>query len=229
MVTTFKYDLLSISLITENYEKTENNLRKMKKKIFLVLGVALFGLIALSTVAAAAPTNDTPNYSNYAIGVSWWGSGGGDTGTGPDIDESDLQVGDLICQTGKYDWLIPGRYSHVQIYIGGGQVVEADPDNGVNYSPVTDGDVYRVSTSWSIKQDAADWAEDKVGLSYDFWLVSKQINGNSYYCSELCWGAYLSAGGPDIDQNPGWSWTYANGVAPTECADDSDTSLVGTL
>lgn len=204
----------------------------MKKKTFAIFAFILFGIVVFSTVAvAAAPTETNDDYVlpvAVSIGVSW-SSGGGGTGEGDPIDVGDLQIGDLICQTGKYDWLIPGRYSHVQMYVGNGQVVEADPDNGVHYSPVSDGDVYRVSTSQGVRQSAANWAEGKVGLSYDFWLVSKQVNGNSYYCSELCWGAYLSAGGPDIDQNPGWSWTYANGVAPTECADDGNTYLVGTL
>jgi uncharacterized protein YycO len=86
-----------------------------------------------------------------------------------------------------------------------------------------------VSTSWSVRQAAADWAESKVGLSYDYWLFGKQVDGNSYYCSELTWGAYLASGGPDIDQNPGWSWSYAGGVAPTECADDGDTYYIGSL
>ena len=185
----------------------------MKRKTYLFLAIAVIGLISVSTIAAIAPasTADDANISSSSV---------------------NLQVGDLICQYGKKDDgfdYIPGRFNHIQIYVGNGWVVEANPGDGVHYSQVSTGEVYRVSTSWSVKQAAADWAESKVGLNYDYWLFGKQVDGNSYYCSELTWAAYLSTGGPDIDQNPGWTWSYSGGVAPTECADDGDTYFVGTL
>ncbi len=139
-----------------------------------------------------------------------------------------LQVGDIICQDGKLNWLIPGRYSHCQIYIGWGWVVESDTA-GVHYSRVSDGDVYRVRTSSSVKSRAVSFARARIGLRYDYWLVSKQVYGSKYYCSELIWAGYLANGGPDIDRNPGWSWKYARGVAPAEVADDRDTYYVGAL
>ena len=146
-----------------------------------------------------------------------------------------LEVGDIICVKGD-GWLadlIPGRYDHTQIYIGNGQVIEAHgvgDELGVHYgTPQEGGDVFRVTASADVKQKAVDWTISKVGLPYNYWLFSKRINANSYYCSELNWAAYLEAGGPDIDQNEGWSWTYFNAVAPTEVADDDNTYYVGTL
>ena len=63
----------------------------------------------------------------------------------------------------------------------------------------------------------------------DYAEISKQMIGNRYYCSELDWAGYKAVGGPDIDQNPGWSWTYFGAVAPTEIADDGNTYYVGAL
>ena len=142
-----------------------------------------------------------------------------------------LQVGDIICQraSDKKGALIPGRYSHSQFFIGGNNIVEAQPSGGVHYDVITNGEVYRVSTSSTVKNNAVNWAKTQVGKPYDYWLVSKQVYGSSYYCSEQIWAAYKANGGPDIDQNPGWSWTYANGVAPTELADDGNTYYVGSF
>ena len=142
-----------------------------------------------------------------------------------------LQVGDIICHrpSDKKGGLIPGRYSHAQIYVGNGKVVESNPGSGVHYSSISYGEVYRVSTSSSKKSGATNFAKAQVGKNYDYWLVSKQVYGSRYYCSEVIWAGYKHVGGPDIDQNPGWSWTYANGVAPTELADDGDTYYVGSF
>ena len=150
----------------------------------------------------------------------------------PTVSGVSLQIGDIICVMGdgKLGGLIPGRYDHTQIYIGNGQVIDANPGAGVAYStPRAGGHVYRVQASSSVKQAAVDWTITKVGLNYDYYLLSKQVIGSRYYCSELNWAAYKACGGPDIDQNPGWSWTYFNAVAPTEIADDGNTYYVGTV
>jgi uncharacterized protein YycO len=54
----------------------------------------------------------------------------------------------------------------------------------------------------------------------------KEVYGNSYYCSELIWAAYLVARGPDIDQHIGYYWKYGFNVTPQEIADDGDTCQV---
>ncbi len=115
------------------------------------------------------------------------------------------------------------------------QMVEAWKD-GVRVVPVSmarnadEVAVYRVSTSSNVKSAAVNWALTKVGYPYDYkWLTyigGKEVYGKSYYCSELIWAAYKAVGGPDIDQNPGWSWKYGYNVAPQELADDGDTYLV---
>jgi len=141
-----------------------------------------------------------------------------------------LQVGDIIAQINPKKIIIPGTYKHVQIYIGNGQVVEADPSGGVHYSAISTGArVERVSTSSTVKTNAVNWAKTKVGCSYNYNLVTKHLSGSSWYCSELAWAAYKNNGGPDIDANPGYHWLYQNAVAPQEVVDDADTYNVGSF
>jgi uncharacterized protein YycO len=163
------------------------------------------------------------------------------SGNGNNLDLSKLQVGDIIECHGCIGWLgnivanIVGYYHHSAMYIGNGYMVEAWKE-GVRVVPVdmvNNADaaaIYRVKTSSATKIAAVNWALTKVGYPYDYkWLTyigGKEVYGSSYYCSELIWAAYLAVGGPDIDQNPGWSWRYGFNVAPQELADDGDTYLV---
>ena len=148
-----------------------------------------------------------------------------------------LQVGDILLVRDNGDFfslLIPGPWKHSMVYVGNGKVVEAC-EYGVITSSVSKfygkADVYRVSTSSSIKQAAVNFANSKLGCGYDvIWLTyigGKQVNGINYYCSELCWAAY-KAQGVDIDQNPGWNWSYGYNVCSCEIAWDSQTYMVGT-
>ncbi len=162
-------------------------------------------------------------------------------GDGNNLNLGVLQPGDIILCRGCAGWLedkfgnIVGYWHHAAMYIGNGKMVEAWKD-GVRVVPVDmvrnadEVAVYRVKTSDSIKAKAVNFALSKVGLPYDYqWLTyvgGKEVYGKSYYCSELIWAAYLASGGPDIDQNPGWSWRYGYSVAPQELADDGDTYLV---
>ncbi|AAB89740.1 YiiX/YebB-like N1pC/P60 family cysteine hydrolase [Archaeoglobus fulgidus] len=163
------------------------------------------------------------------------------TGDGNNLDLSVLQPGDILLCRGCAGWLedtfgnIVGHWHHAAMYIGNGQMVEAWKDGVrvVSVSMARNADevaVYRVKTSNDIKSKAVSWALTKVGLPYDYkWLTyvgGKEVYGKSYYCSELIWAAYKANGGPDIDQNPGWSWRYGYNVAPQELADDGDTYLV---
>jgi len=163
------------------------------------------------------------------------------TGDGNNLDLSVLKPGDIILCRGCAGWLednfgsIVGYWRHAAMYIGNGQMIEAWKD-GVRIVPVdmvrkaSEVGVYRVKTTDTVRINAINWAKTKVGLPYDYkWLTyvgGKEVEGSSYYCSELIWAAYLKAGGPDIDQNPGWSWRYGYNVAPQELADDGDTYLV---
>ncbi len=183
---------------------------------------AAFVLLALAVMPAVALVPDT------------W------VGDGNNLDFSVLQPGDIIACDDCAGWLtaaIPGHYEHVSMYIGNGQMIEAWKD-GVRVVSIdmvhnaNEVAVERVYTSSSIKQAAINWALTKVGYPYDYkWLTyigGKEVYGDSYYCSELIWAAYLAVGGPDIDQNPGWSWTYGYNVAPQEIVDDGDTYRVAT-
>lgn len=185
-------------------------------------------LIALTAINGGV--NNAGNIDSKLVGDTWGGDGN-------NLDLSLLQVGDIIAVSGVIvgDKLMPGHYSHIAMYIGNGKMIEAWK-NGVRVVDISmihnanDAAIYRVKTSSSIKQQAVNWALTKVGLPYDYiWLTyigGKQVNGCCYYCSELAWAAYKAVGGPDIDQNPGWSWTYGYNVAPQEICDDGDTYLV---
>lgn len=87
--------------------------------------------------------------------------------------------------------------------------------------------VLRVNTNDVVRQNAVYFAYQQLGKPYDWggWWT-KEVYGDSYYCSELVWAAYKAAGGPDIDANPGWSWKYLDGVAPQEIYDDGDTYVI---
>jgi uncharacterized protein YycO len=163
------------------------------------------------------------------------------SGDGNNLDLSVLRPGDIILCRGCAGWLeekfgnIVGYWHHAAMYIGNGLMIEAWKD-GVRVVSVSmvrrasEVAVYRVRTTDDIRQRAIQWALTKVGLPYDYkWLTyigGKEVEGPSYYCSELVWAAYKAVGGPDIDQNPGWSWRYGYNVAPQEIADDNDTYLV---
>lgn len=171
----------------------------------------------------------------YALVPEQW------SGDGNNLDLSVLKPGDIILCRGCAGWLldklgfIVGYWQHAAMYIGNGQMIEAWKD-GVRVVPVSmvrnadEVSVYRVATTDAVRTKAIQWALTKVGLPYDYkWLTyvgGKEVEGNSYYCSELIWAAYLKAGGPDIDQNPGWSFRYGYNVAPQELADDGDTYLI---
>ncbi len=154
--------------------------------------------------------------------------------------------GDIILTKGSiFDLLVPGYWTHAEMYIG--YQYRYDPargywhwdyyvvhsnKQGVHYSTWADAvwsadeaAIIRVATSDYYRSLAVSFAESKVGYPYDYWWLSKQVLGSSYYCSELVWAAYKYYG-IDIDANPGWSWTYANGVAPQELYDDGDTYLI---
>lgn len=196
----------------------------MKAKRFLLAIVVFLVAIAL--------------YFGYAIFFAFpkeW------TGDGNSLDLSKLEPGDIIVCHGCSGALISpfldiaGYWHHASMYIGNGKMIEAW-EEGVRVVPVDmvrNADsvaVFRVKTSDEIKQKAIEWSLGKLGLPYDFkWLSyvgGKEIEGDSYYCSELIWAAYLTSGGPDLDQNPGWSWRYGFSVAPDELANDDNVEKI---
>ena len=147
--------------------------------------------------------------------------------------------GDIIIgHNPNSDPLIPGYWTHTGIIayydssIGEWMVIEATFD-GVVLTPLSDFlkrydtvAVLRVATTDTIRWNAVVFAYQQLGKPYDYAWYTKQVYDDKYYCSELVWAAYIAAGGPDIDANPGWTLKYLNGVAPQEVYDDSDTYVV---
>lgn len=108
------------------------------------------------------------------------------------------------------------RWNHAFIYIGGGQIVEANP-TGVEISPVTK----YSSIAWNRHEELSDelrasivaLVKDEVGKPYAFvdiaalvlrilglrfvsdnWLWRKLASKKSWFCSELVSGCYRKAG-----------------------------------
>jgi uncharacterized protein YycO len=135
-----------------------------------------------------------------------------------------LEKGDLILQN-YYEHLIPGPYSHIQLYLGNGIIIESEPGIGVHLNKAKRGDVYRVKGKRDMKEKAIHYAVSKLGAPYNFNFTVKKVDGNCFYCSELVWNAFLSAG-IDLDDHPGFSKIYGSGVFPSEIAEDSDTSFI---
>jgi len=129
----------------------------------------------------------------------------------------DLEPGDLLFVRNSLSNVIPGEWSHIGIYVGNETVVEALP-LGVTYTSLSNWyypdmtwvQVKRVSTSQTVIDKAVSFAENiaDTHASYDYkWLnpleTGKQTNGNSWYCSELVWAAYLTASNGTIDLDSG--------------------------
>ncbi|WP_297062617.1 YiiX/YebB-like N1pC/P60 family cysteine hydrolase [Thermococcus sp.] len=138
------------------------------------------------------------------------------------------------------DLIIPGYWTHTGIiayYDSSAQdwvVVEAW-DNPSEVRTVYLSDflkrydtvaVLRVDTTNEVREAAVRFALQQLGKPYDWGWWTKEVYGDSYYCSELVWASYMAAGGPDIDAHPGFYWEYLWGVAPQEIYDDDDTYVV---
>jgi Uncharacterized distant relative of cell wall-associated hydrolases len=148
-------------------------------------------------------------------------------GDGNTLNLSSLQVGDIIMLHGViFSVPLPSGYiwEHCAIYIGNGEIVEAWSP-AVRILPVSiintasDAAIYRVKTTAAIKQAAVNFAIAQVGKSYDFqWLIppgGKEIDGSTWYCSELIWAAYKKQG-VELDKYPDYNSKYYYNVAPDE-------------
>ncbi|NJE11239.1 YiiX/YebB-like N1pC/P60 family cysteine hydrolase [Thermococcus sp. MAR1] len=187
------------------------------KKVATILGL-LFLAAMLNPVAASSSKGE----ANYWHPYPW-----------------NLVPGDIVIgHNPSSDKYIPGYWTHTGIiayydsYYGEWVVIEAW-ESGIRMVLLSDFlkrydtvAVLRVATSDYVRQNAVYFAYQQLGKPYDWGWWTKQVYGDSYYCSELVWAAYMAAGGPDIDANPGWTWTYLNGVAPQEVYDDGDTYVI---
>jgi len=138
-----------------------------------------------------------------------------------------LKAGDLILQKDNDNPYLDRKYGHSQLYIGYGFVIEAEPPM-VHLDKVSGGTIYRVKTDTLTRSLAVGWAISKLGFPYDYNYTYKEVNGGSYYCSELCWSSY-SIKGINIDASPFWESEFGFGVSVMEIAEDGDTYFVGTI
>jgi hypothetical protein len=189
------------------------------------------------------------------------------------VSTANLLPGDIIVlgTSGTFfDYLIPGRYSHSELYCGvvqsGEQIWDRDfhtwmavgtpyvihstksdnAGNGVGYSKWTEAVnnhadnilVLRVlkangaTLTASERTAVVNSAKSRlaggvdgypIGPAYDINWLSQQEWGDSYYCSELCWAAYKSALGLDLDSNTS---PFGIGVSPDDLWHSQFTSVV---
>ncbi len=152
-------------------------------------------------------------------------------GDGNDLDLNQLQIGDIILFRGGIAEVeeyaiadVVGYWHHAGIYVGNDVYVEATFD-GVIYTHKSviqtsdEAGIYRVTSS-SNRAGAAAFAEEQIGKPYDTQWYNpfingiaggKEVYGDSYYCSEICWAAYMVSDGINLDTD-----AYMRDVAPVE-------------
>lgn len=122
------------------------------------------------------------------------------------------------------------NHGHTGIYYSSTEIVEAaNPDDGVRKAPVSTRKVdsgakiqFVKSTSTTQDTNAANWASNRVGNSYNNYFFSNKSCGDKddYNCSQLVWCAFKTAANLDLDSDGGY------GVYPR---DIRDSNLVGTV
>ena len=122
---------------------------------------------------------------------------------------------------------------HVALFIGDDQFVHVHRLFGVEvrdyeyfltkYAFHTFG--YVLTANCSQKEDAANWAQNKIGQRYQYSTrTSKKGSNNRWYQAELVWAAYYNQG-IDIDKN---GWDDSRLVTIQEIIDDFDTETYTT-
>jgi hypothetical protein len=150
----------------------------------------------------------------------------------------DLLPGDILlgrCRLSLVPSLNPHNgWTHVALYAGKGRLIVAgNPGSGVierdvaswAYPEMTWVAYVRVSsTDDATRKRAVEFARGEKGRPYDLNWLSKQADGDSWYCSELIWAAYLHASGGSIDleRGPGWF-----GISPDDIFMNDETVVVG--
>lgn len=115
---------------------------------------------------------------------------------GNDISFEGLEPGDLIL--GAYPDCAYGHYSHVGIYLGRGEVMEAFVDLGVNVQPLEHYRQYkeicilRVNVPLVTKGRAVDNVMKYEGRL--FYPLAFRSGERIFNCTKIMWKAYLNAG-----------------------------------
>lgn len=120
------------------------------------------------------------------------------------------------------------NHGHVGIYYSSNTIVESIFPSGVrsisaNVRMVEKGAVVKsVSTTSTVKQNAANWAYTQIGQPYSLNFMNNRNTGHmgAKNCSKLIWSAYLLHGGLDLDVNKGF------GVYPRDIRDAKQTRFI---
>lgn len=117
------------------------------------------------------------------------------------------------------------NHGHVGLYYSSSTIVESIYPSGVrsisaNVRKVDKGAVVKsISTTSTVKQNAANWAYTQIGQPYSLNFANNRNTGHTgaKNCSKLIWSAFLLKGGLDLDVNKGL------GVYPRDVRDASQT------
>jgi uncharacterized protein YycO len=137
------------------------------------------------------------------------------------ISFTGLEKGDIIL--GGYPDCAYGRFSHVAMYIGEGEVIEAFVDYGVHIRPIEHFRDYkyvcllRVQADPEIKQQAVDYACRFQGNM--FYALAFKPGDRIWNCSKVIWKAYQEQG-LELDES-GDLW-----ISPDIFYNSSQTSLI---
>lgn len=120
------------------------------------------------------------------------------------------------------------NHGHVGLYYSSSTIVESIYPSGVrsisaNVRTVDKGAVVKsVSTTSTVKQNAASWAYGEIGQPYSLNFANNRNTGHTgaKNCSKLIWSAYLLKGGLDLDVDKGF------GVYPRDVRDASQTRFI---
>jgi hypothetical protein len=129
------------------------------------------------------------------------------------------------------DSLVPGKWSHVAIYAGDGDIIEAPAEDGCVEERIVD-DWSSPDKTWVayLRVVTADTGERLGAVEfarsqeakcapYDVRLYTKQAYGESWYCSELIWAAYLDGSGGRINlEDAGWGRGTVEIASSRRCA-----------
>jgi len=143
-----------------------------------------------------------------------------------------VEIGDFLYMDYSSDYKsVKGRgymNDHIALYIGNNTFVHVHRNSGVeindyeyfqtNYKYHVFG--YVITANSSQKENAAIWAESKVGQQFQYSVgLSKKGFNNRWYNAEIVWAAYYQQG-IDIDQD---GWDKPRQVTVQEIIDDFDT------
>ncbi len=198
------------------------------------------GATARATIPEYSHVYESP--AKYTVTLSVTDNDGQKNSTSTELDLT-LKNGDLLLWRSPKSpvTLKPGEFwTHAGIYVEkSNKMVEARAKS-VNYYPLSDWSwlkgqtcvrALRVKTDQPIRDKAVEFANGKIGQSYDSWSIllnEKQEGGEcwlckKWYCSELVWAAYLSAsnGQINLDQDE------RGLVSPDDIDSDDDVEMIG--